>query len=470
MNKFDLLLPWTKRRVAAFTSEELQILFSPDMSMIQDQCIPITNLMTLLYSKLNSATNLTKFKNRQSLVNWYQMIGKFTFDIDGLVSSHQSLDSENDAAKTDVFGINLVGYARSVTGLGEDIRQLSRLLERMGIPFCIVTLGHPADDVQNVNVTNSSLSPIYNVSLFCMNLIEFDKLTLAYDDFKETFGFTILQAPWELPRLPEVSGGSLQFVNEFWAISKFVEHAFIQAGYNNVTHVQPVCCDPKSATDHEKNISQKRPFTFLYVFDAGSYLSRKNPQALVKSFQIAFNGSQNVRLVLKVTNGGRTPEFDEILQKCASDYRIQVITEPQSFSQITSLYKKMDCYISLHRSEGFGRTIAESCLHSKPVIATNWSGSCDILPSDSELLVEYELRTLLENEYPFSENQHWAEPRISSAVEKMKLVVNMTEARRNEIGQKNQKHVCERYSISTAPERYQTLFSEYEKQLAIGTP
>ncbi|MFT4662813.1 MAG: hypothetical protein ACI8XB_003106, partial [Patiriisocius sp.] len=53
MNKFDSFLPWTKKRVATFTSEELQLLFAPDKSVIQDQCIPITNLMNLLYSKLN---------------------------------------------------------------------------------------------------------------------------------------------------------------------------------------------------------------------------------------------------------------------------------------------------------------------------------------------------------------------------------------------------------------------------------
>jgi glycosyltransferase involved in cell wall biosynthesis len=468
VNKFDSFLPWTKKRVATFTSEELQLLFAPDKSVIQDQCIPITNLMTLLYSKLNSTTNLTQFKNRQTLVNWYQQIGRFTFDIDGLVKKGQLYERDNDAAKTDMFGINLVGYARSVTGLGEDIRHLSKLLERMGIPFCVMTLGHPADDIQNVNVANASHSALYKCSLFCMNLIEFDKLTLVYDDFKKVFGFTILQAPWELPALPDIPRDSLRFVNEFWAISKFVEQAYIQAGYKNVQYVPPICSDPKSDSDVESNISQPTPFTFLYVFDAGSYLSRKNPHGVVESFQRAFYQSQNVRLVLKVSNGERNPEFNEFRQKCASDYRIQIITEPQTSSKITTLYEKMDCYVSLHRSEGFGRTIGEACLNGKPVIATNWSGSCDILPANSELLVEYELRDLRENEYPFGENQHWAEPIISSATEKMEMVFNMSKTQRQEIGHKNRQHVADRYSISTAAARYQALFTEYEKQLTIG--
>jgi glycosyltransferase involved in cell wall biosynthesis len=468
VNKFDSFLPWTKKRVAAFAPGELQLLFAIDKSVIQDQCIPITNLMTLLYSKLNSTTNLTQFKYRQTLVNWYQQIGKFTFDIDGLVKKEQLYERDNNAAKTDMFGINLVGYARSVTGLGEDIRYLTQLLELMEIPFCVVILGHAADDIQNVNVANASHSPLYKCSLFCMNLIEFDKFTFVYDDFKNTFGFTILQAPWELPALPDISRDSLRFVDEFWAISKFVEQAFIQAGYKNVQHVSPICSDPKSDSNCESNINQPRPFTFLYVFDAGSYLSRKNPQAVVESFQRAFSQSQNVRLVFKVSNGERNSQFNEFRQKCAADCRIQVITEPQSSSQITTLYEKMDCYISLHRSEGFGRTIAEACLHGNPVIATNWSGSCDILPVDSELLVEFSLRELREDEYPFGDNQHWAEPSIASGAEKMEIVFNMTKTQRHEIGRKNRQHVAERYSISTAAERYQILFTKYEKQLKIG--
>jgi glycosyltransferase involved in cell wall biosynthesis len=33
-----------------------------------------------------------------------------------------------------------------------------------------------------------------------------------------------------------------------------------------------------------------------------------------------------------------------------------------------------DCYVSLHRSEGFGLTIAEAMLLGKPVIATRYGG------------------------------------------------------------------------------------------------
>ena len=38
-----------------------------------------------------------------------------------------------------------------------------------------------------------------------------------------------------------------------------------------------------------------------------------------------------------------------------------------------------DCYASLHRSEGFGITMAEAMLLGKPVIATGYSGNLDFM-------------------------------------------------------------------------------------------
>ena len=48
-----------------------------------------------------------------------------------------------------------------------------------------------------------------------------------------------------------------------------------------------------------------------------------------------------------------------------------------------------DCYVSLHRSEGLGLTMAEAMSFGKPVIATAYSGNLDFM-TDTALLVPYD--------------------------------------------------------------------------------
>jgi glycosyltransferase involved in cell wall biosynthesis len=50
-----------------------------------------------------------------------------------------------------------------------------------------------------------------------------------------------------------------------------------------------------------------------------------------------------------------------------------------------------DSYISLHRSEGFGLTMAEAMYFSKPVIATGYSGNLEFMNEENSFLVSQKL-------------------------------------------------------------------------------
>ena len=69
----------------------------------------------------------------------------------------------------------------------------------------------------------------------------------------------------------------------------------------------------------------------------------------------------------------------EIFAAAQADGRITVIDRSLSREDMLSLMSAIDCYVSLHRSEGFGLGMAEAMALEKPVIATDYSGNCEFV-------------------------------------------------------------------------------------------
>ena len=86
-----------------------------------------------------------------------------------------------------------------------------------------------------------------------------------------------------------------------------------------------------------------------------------------------------------------------------------------------ALVAAADCYVSLHRSEGLGLTMAEAMAVGTPVIATAYSGNLDFMPEGSALLVPAaEVEVGPGHYYPAK--GHWADPDIDAAAGMMRRV------------------------------------------------
>ncbi len=78
-----------------------------------------------------------------------------------------------------------------------------------------------------------------------------------------------------------------------------------------------------------------------------------------------------------------------------------------------------DAYVSLHRSEGFGLTLAESMLLGKPVVATGYSGNMDFMTADNSYLVDYQIVPITDKISTYERGMCWAEPSIEHAAKQM---------------------------------------------------
>ena len=80
--------------------------------------------------------------------------------------------------------------------------------------------------------------------------------------------------------------------------------------------------------------------------------------------------------MLKSINAAAWPdEHERVALAAAGHPDISLIDAYVSGSEKNAMIAHCDCYVSLHRSEGFGLTAAEAMLLEKPVIATRYGGT-----------------------------------------------------------------------------------------------
>jgi SAM-dependent methyltransferase len=193
-------------------------------------------------------------------------------------------------------------------------------------------------------------------------------------------------------------------------------------------------------------------FVFLFVFDFFSTLERKNPLGLVEAFTRAFPQPGRALLYLKSINGDRAPADLQRLREAAAGRPDIVVSDGYvPGDHLTALTALSDCYVSLHRSEGFGLTIAEAMAFGKPAIATGYSGNLAFMDEGSSYLVPYSLTALEHAVGPYPAGTVWADPDLDAAARLLQEVEGDTAAAR-ERGEAGRAAVLERQSVERAAE------------------
>src|SRR5207249_11274978 len=114
---------------------------------------------------------------------------------------------------------------------------------------------------------------------------------------------------------------------------------------------------------------------------------------------------------------------------CAAN-GVRLIAESLPRPRLLALMSAADTYVSLHRSEGFGLTVAESMLLGKPTIATGYSGNLDFMTPHNSYLVRYDRATIADDIPPYPKGCVWAEPSAEHAAELMRRVFEKPEEAR----------------------------------------
>jgi glycosyltransferase involved in cell wall biosynthesis len=327
------------------------------------------------------------------------------------------------SVRTAPVGVNVAGYLDTESGMGEAARGSIRSLEAAAIPFALNNVAsrlRKHDRSYAGAFVDNNPHPFNLVHLNADNMGWFaNERGRAYFKQRYTIGFWF----WELAAFREEWVQFFGYVDEVWAASEFMRASY--AAWSPVPVVRmplPVVLPPIPPLGRAHFGVQETGTVFLYMFDVSSQMERKNPAAAIGAFRRAGLAPGEAALVLKFTNAEYDREAVRRLHEAASGLNVLFLDGYMDRGEVCALLQCADCYISPHRSEGFGLTMLESMRLGKPVIGTAYSGNMDFMTEDNSFPLSYRMVTLDRDHGPYMRGAEWADPDLDEAARLMRLV------------------------------------------------
>lgn len=322
--------------------------------------------------------------------------------------------------------MRVAGYFHGVMGTGEHGRQLVGALRSQGIEVDLITLrpdGPPEDEdlLPPVDMEGKGMR-FARFNLLCVNadMVPLTAAQLGTDFFARRY--TIGYWAWEVSAFPAQFLSAFEHLDEVWTGSRHVRDAVSQAASRPVYVIpQPVSLDPESGRA-QAPAGLPQGFRFLFAFDYLSVFERKNPLAVIRAFEHAFPTPSEAKLIIKCLNPQHDPAAHEQLRSAAARSDIHLIDRRLTRLERDGLMNAADCYVSLHRAEGFGYTLAEAMWLGKPIVATGYSGNVDFMSEENSYLVDYQLVPIGPGNGPYPPSGTWAEPDVEHAARLMRDV------------------------------------------------
>lgn len=370
--------------------------------------------------------------------------------IDNAASQTRNREAFNRNISPD--GINLIGFIKGEIGLGQSCRLLAEAINYSGEEFTIYNYEQISsmrfnDSTWDYKITNTTP---YNINIIHLNPPDLALAHATLDKNIWNFKYNIAFWLWELEEFPDEWIKCFSFVDEIWTPSEFASNSIRKKTSLPVNTIKYSISAPIDDAYNRKYFSiPDDKFLFLCMYDSNSTINRKNPIGTIESFKKAFSKDDtNIGLVIKVNN----PQQNDIdiIKKMLEGYEnIYIIPKIMTKTEVNSLIKICDVFVSLHRAEGFGLPLAEAMFLGTPTIATNWSANTEFMNQENACMVDYNMVYLEEDYVMYKKGNKWADPNIEQAAEYMKKLYEDNNFY-NDISKKAQNYIKENLNLELA--------------------
>lgn len=236
--------------------------------------------------------------------------------------------------------------------------------------------------------------------------------------------FNFLYFGWEETKVPKKYISDFnQYLTGIGAMSHFVKQALVASGATVPITVTGVgVWLPANFADIEPfSLKTMKKFRFMHISSA---LPRKGIDILLRAYFSAFNGNDDVTLVIKTfpnPHNNVEQQLNELIISKDNPPEVILINKDLPQEQIYALYKTASCYVHAARGEGFGLPVAEAMLAGVPVIVSANTGLADFCTDSTAILIG--CQTVSAHSHLSETGSLWAEPDAGELAEKMRQII-----------------------------------------------
>lgn len=372
---------------------------------------------------------------------------------------------------TEKIGVKYLGPVLDGSGYAEFARNfISALSSRKDIDLTVEKVSYETCRVNHGKqgkIVSSLMGRNIDYKVKIINAIP-DALPRYAEPGKINIAFTM----FETTRIPDIWVECLnKHAHGCFVPCAWNQEVFRNSGVKIPIHVVPPGIDLQTY----QNIDNIEPAGLanlvpghVHFYSIFQWTERKNPVGLLKAYWSAFDGIEDVCLILKTYGSNASLAQQNILKenikrlkgqmRLKKHPRVMFIGNMLSKKEILGLHKVGDCFVLPHRAEGFGLPHMEAMAMGNPVISTRFSGNMDFMNDENSYLVNYQMTPVAYMPWiPYYEGDMlWSEPDLGQLIDTMKAVYKSLKEdnKAKEKGALGRAYILDKFNWQTSAQKF----------------